>query len=152
MPKVRLFLLWWFFCCNGCHHTLARELNCSLIKFNHANCFVFRSTCGSVRLSDRPTLGRNHMISTHRVVGHLLVLLVVHSLTHSLASLARSVALIRSLTHSLSWERGSSFWNECIDFIQFQPTVPWGLKIRLFCPLGGWYTFQSLHIFIKTIL
>ena len=158
---------------NRCHHTLARELNYSLIKFNYANCFVYtiphcvcrsvgrlvgnafvflaffeqfsrhcscpiahvwfcrvyglvRSTCGSVRPMDRPTLGRNDMISTHRVVSHLpLGRSLAHSFSCS-ALLARSAGLIRSLTHSLpiSWERGSCLWNECINFIQCRPTVP----------------------------
>ena len=62
-------------------------------------------------------------------MGHSLLSLLA-PITHSqryaqTASLARSAALIRSLTRSLrsSWERCFCLWVKCIDFIPFQPTA-----------------------------
>ena len=85
------------------------------------------------------------MISMRRVVGHSLVLSVVHSLTHSLASLelkyipipslhsraplrsfARFTSALRcarSLARSKAVGKEVCLWNECANFIHIPPIV-----------------------------
>ena len=93
------------------------------------------------------TMGRMTMKSMHRVLGHSLFRLLIF-LTHSLAPhcslcslamLARFACTIRFansfvflLTSSLqsSWEKDFCLRFECVDFMQFQPTVRWSSTAR----------------------
>ena len=99
---------------------------------NHLLASLTRSTTHS-RL-ERMRKRFRSMQSTRRVLAHSLL----HSLARSHRSLIRLLrtacfaralccahSFARSLTRSLrsSWERGFCLWNECVNFIRFQPTV-----------------------------
>ena len=88
-------------------------------------------------------MGKKLMKLTRRVMDHSLIRSLIRSHRSLIrllrtASFARALCrahslarlLARSLTHSLpsSWESGFCLWNECINFIQFQPTVHWSLN------------------------
>ena len=90
----------------------------------------------------RGTMGRMAMKSMRRILGHSLLRSLVHSnrlLTHSLASLAHSAALIRSLSRSLthllwvSWEKYSM---NCLHRFQAAPS-----SSKLQMPIS--YLFQG---------